>query len=114
MTSSVAYPQSLSLAAISFPLGFFELARIREPWRKTTRRLWSCLSPIAMDVVCSNTTSVETNQRFQIVCPTKRFAGLKCPPVSASSKDAAVGVHSREVAEEPEKGAPVGDLNGTP
>ena len=35
------------------------------------------------------------------------------PPVSASSENVDVWVHRREVAEEPERGAPVGDLNGT-
>ena len=28
------------------------------------------ISPVAVDAVCSNTTSVETNQRFQMVCLT--------------------------------------------
>ena len=41
------------------------------------------------------------------------FASLRCPPISTFFEDAAVGVHCREVAEEPERGAPVGDLNGT-
>ena len=39
LTSSATYPQSLSLAAISFPLCSCELARIRELWGKTTRGL---------------------------------------------------------------------------
>ena len=43
----------------------------------------------------------------------KCFVSLRCPHVSTSSKDANVGVHRREVAEELERGAPVGDLNGT-
>ena len=42
LTTSAAYPQSLSPAAISFPLRSYELAGIREPWRKTTKGLWSC------------------------------------------------------------------------
>ena len=40
------------------------------------------------------------------------FAGLRCPPVSASFEDAAAKVH-REVVEELGRGAPLGDLNGT-
>ena len=43
----------------------------------------------------------------------KCFASLKCPLVLASSEDAAVGVHHREVAEELERGALVGDLKET-
>ena len=41
------------------------------------------------------------------------FASPRCPPVPASSEDVAVRVHRREVAEEPERGASVRDLNGT-
>ena len=40
-------------------------------------------------------------------------AGLGCPPVLASFEDAIVGVHRRKVAEEPGRGVPLGDLNGT-
>ena len=51
LTSNVAYPQSFSLDAIFFPLCSYELRRIRDLWGKTTRGLWSFLSPIAMDTV---------------------------------------------------------------
>ena len=42
------------------------------------------------------------------------LASLRCPLVSASSKDASSGVHCREVAEKSGKGAPLGDLNKYP
>ena len=61
LTSSVAYPQSLSPVVISLPLCSCELARIREPWRKNIRGLWSHLSSMVVGVVCSNTISVETS-----------------------------------------------------
>ena len=35
------------------------------------------------------------------------------PPISASSKDITAEAHRREVAEEPERGASLRDLNGT-
>ena len=45
--------------------------------------------------------------------PPEFFASPKCLPIPASFEDVAVEVHRREVAEEPERSAPVGDLNGT-
>ena len=42
------------------------------------------------------------------------LASLRCPPVSASSEDAAIEVHYREVVEESGRGAPLGDLNEHP
>ena len=41
------------------------------------------------------------------------FVSLRCPPVLASFEDTATGVHRREVAEEPRRGARLRDLNGT-
>ena len=43
----------------------------------------------------------------------KLFASLRCPLVLASSEDATIKAHRREVAEEPGRGAPLEDLNGT-
>ena len=37
----------------------------------------------------------------------------RCPLVPASFEDAIIGVHRKEVAEEPKRGVPFGDLNGT-
>ena len=45
--------------------------------------------------------------------PPECFASPRCPPISTSYEDVVAEVHCREVAEEPERGAPVGDLNGT-
>ena len=79
---SVAYPQSLSPVMISCPFCSCELARIRKPWRKTVIGLWSHISHMVVGVVCSNTISVETNYRFQIVCSTFRisFSKVSCKP----------------------------------
>ena len=41
------------------------------------------------------------------------FESLRCPPVLASSEDTTSGVHCGEVAEEPGRGAPLRNLNGT-
>ena len=76
---------------------------------------------MAMDVVCSNTTSMETNQRFQIVCLTPRIfflhsalRALGAPPILSSSKDATAEVYRKEAEEEEhERLARIGDLNGT-
>ena len=43
----------------------------------------------------------------------KVLCGPWVPPVSASFEDTVAGVHRREVEEEPGRGAPPGDLNGT-
>ena len=45
-------------------------ARIRKPWKKITRKLWSRFSLMATDVACSNTASMVTSQGFWIACLT--------------------------------------------
>ena len=41
------------------------------------------------------------------------FESLRCPSILVSSEDAATRVHRREMAEEPSRGALLGDLNRT-
>ena len=50
--------------------------KIKKPWRRTTRRLWSLSSPMDTDVVCLNTTFFETSHKFLTVCPTPLIHSL--------------------------------------
>ena len=66
---------------------------------------------MATNVVCSNTTFVETNQRFQMVCPTLQefFANPKCPSTLIATEVKATEVYQSEATMEPKKSASVGN-----
>ena len=55
---------------IKYALSTPKPTKTRRPWRRITRRPWRSFLLTATDVVFSNTTFVETNQRFLIICPT--------------------------------------------
>ena len=102
LTSSVAHLQSLSPAVIYFPLCSYELGKIREPWRKTTLEPsftcgYGCF--VFKHDICGDQSEVpDCMFEFPNFLSLKCFASLRCPLVLASSEDATVGVHHREVA----------------
>ena len=61
LLSDGAFNVYVVLSPLYIGVSSYELARTREPWRKTARGLWSRFSPMDIGVVCSNTTYVETN-----------------------------------------------------
>ena len=85
-TWSAVYPQSLSPFMTSFSLCSCEHERMREPWKKIVRGLWSCFFPCGCGCcvfkhnICGNQLEVpdytlESPNSLSLEC----FAGLRCP-----------------------------------
>ena len=87
-----------------------EQARIRMPWRKITRRLWSSSSLMATDAAHSSTASVETDQRSQMAWLTlpshflKKNLSTQGAPTAVEAKAAEAEANPSKAAEELEEG----------
>ena len=90
----------------------------KRPWRRSTKKPWSRSSPVATDVVCSNTTSVVINQipdgmpDSSSPLPLEFFIDPRCPlaltPTKATTTEAEQS-KSIKKAKEPERSTPAGD-----
>ena len=83
-----------------------EQARIRKPWRKITRRLWSPSSLMATDAARSSTASTETDQRSWMACLTlpshflHNFLSTQGVPEAIEAKAAEAKANPGEVVED--------------